>query len=68
LARALVRRSKIIILDEATASVDHATDERIQRALRSEFNESTLITIAHRLQTIMDYDKILLLDKGRVVE
>ena len=68
LARALVRRSKVIILDEATASVDHATDERIQQTLRSEFKESTLITIAHRLRTIMDYDKILVLDEGKVVE
>ena len=68
LARALVRRSKVIILDEATASVDHATDERIQQTLRSEFKESTLITIAHRLRTIMDYDKILVLDEGKVAE
>jgi ABC-type multidrug transport system fused ATPase/permease subunit len=68
LARALVRRSKVIILDEATASVDHATDERIQQTLRSEFKESTLITIAHRLRTIMDYDKVLVLDEGKVVE
>jgi ABC-type multidrug transport system fused ATPase/permease subunit len=63
-----VRRSKVIILDEATASVDHATDERIQQTLRSEFKESTLITIAHRLRTIMDYDKILVLDEGKVAE
>src|SRR5262245_637531 len=68
LARALVRQSKVIILDEATASVDHATDERIQQALGSEFKESTLITIAHRLRTIMDYDKVLVLDEGKVVE
>ena len=68
LARALVRRSKVIILDEATASVDHATDERIQHVLRSEFKDSTLITIAHRLRTIMDYDKILVLDEGKVAE
>lgn len=58
----------MIILDEATASVDHATDERIQHALRTEFQESTLITIAHRLRTIMDYDKILVLDEGKVAE
>jgi ABC-type multidrug transport system fused ATPase/permease subunit len=58
----------VIILDEATASVDHATDERIQQALRTEFKESTLITIAHRLRTIMDYDKILVLDEGKVIE
>lgn len=63
-----MRRSKVIILDEATASVDHATDERIQQTLRSEFKESTLITIAHRLRTIMDYDKILVLDEGKVAE
>jgi len=68
LARALVRRSKVIILDEATASVDHVTDEHIQQTLRSEFMESTLITIAHRLRTIMNYDKVLVLDEGRVVE
>lgn len=68
LARALVRRSKVIILDEATASVDQATDERIQKALRTEFKESTLITIAHRLRTIMDYDKVLVLDEGKVAE
>jgi energy-coupling factor transporter ATP-binding protein EcfA2 len=63
-----VRRSKVIILDEATASVDQATDERIQKALRTEFKESTLITIAHRLRTIMDYDKVLVLDEGKVAE
>jgi ABC-type multidrug transport system fused ATPase/permease subunit len=55
-------------LDEATAAVDRETDERIQRAIRSEFQESTLITIAHRLRTIMDYDRILVLDQGKVVE
>ena len=63
-----MRRSKVIILDEATASVDHATDERIQKTLRTEFKESTLITIAHRLRTIMDYDKILVLKEGKLVE
>jgi len=68
LARALVRRSKVIILDEATASVDQATDERVQKALRTEFKESTLITIAHRLRTIMDYDKVLVLNEGKVAE
>ena len=68
LARALVRRSKIIILDEPTASVDHDIDEHIQRTLRSEFKDSTVITIAHRLSTIMDYDRILVLEKGRIVE
>jgi ABC-type multidrug transport system fused ATPase/permease subunit len=58
----------LILLDKATAAVDRETDERIQRAIRSEFQESTLITIAHRLRTIMDYDRILVLDQGKVVK
>ena len=68
LARMLVRRSKVIILDEATASIDHVIDEHIQQTLRFEFMESTLIIIAHRLRTIMNYDKMLILDEDRVVE
>jgi len=68
LARALVRRSKVIIMDEATASVDRDTDDKIQATIRSEFGESTLITIAHRLRTVMDFDRILVLDSGRVAE
>lgn len=68
LARGLVRRSKVIILDEATASVDQTTEERVQQIIRSEFMESTLITISHRLRAIMEYDKVLVLDKGKIVE
>ncbi|ODQ52786.1 hypothetical protein SAICODRAFT_80947 [Saitoella complicata NRRL Y-17804] len=68
LARAIVRRSKLIILDEATASVDFATDAKIQLALRTEFKESTILTVAHRLRTIMDYDKVLVLEAGEVAE
>ncbi|KPI36996.1 ATP-dependent bile acid permease [Cyphellophora attinorum] len=64
LARALLKSPKILVMDEATASIDYATDTRIQSTLR-ELKEHTLITIAHRLQTIIDYDKILMLDKGR---
>lgn len=68
LARAMVRRSKVYIFDEATASVDHKTDAAIQEAIASEFNDSTLIIIAHRLQTIIKADRILVLDAGRAVE
>lgn len=52
----------------ATASVDFATDERIQTTIRNELGDSTLITVAHRLRTIMDYDRVLVLEEGRVVE
>ncbi|KAJ1822682.1 hypothetical protein LPJ56_000854 [Coemansia sp. RSA 2599] len=69
LARALVRQSRLIIMDEATASVDFATDSCIQRTIRGpEFAGSTLFCIAHRLRTVIDYDRVLVLDKGRVVE
>ncbi|OUM63265.1 hypothetical protein PIROE2DRAFT_43511 [Piromyces sp. E2] len=68
LARAMIRNSHILIMDEATASVDIETDTIIQRALRTKFNNSTVITIAHRLNTIIDYDKILVLSQGEVLE
>ncbi|KAJ2521958.1 hypothetical protein H4217_001050 [Coemansia sp. RSA 1939] len=69
LARAMIRRSRLIIMDEATASVDFDTDKRIQNTIRGpEFANSTLLCIAHRLRTIIDYDKVLVLDDGRVAE
>jgi len=68
LARALVRDTPITILDEATASVDFATDSRIQETIRTEFSEKTLLCIAHRLMTIISYDRILVMDNGSVAE
>ena len=68
LARAIVSRPKIMVLDEATSAVDMATDVLIQRSIREEFGDSTLLVIAHRLSTIADFDKILVMSEGRAVE
>ncbi|KAI0639291.1 multidrug resistance-associated ABC transporter [Trametes polyzona] len=68
MARALLRRSAIIILDEATSSIDFATDAKIQATIREEFGNSLLLTVAHRLRTVIDYDRLIVLDKGELVE
>jgi len=68
LARAIVSHPKIMVLDEATSAVDMETDALIQRSIRQEFTDSTLIVIAHRLSTIADFDKILVMGEGKVVE
>ncbi|XP_015788147.1 multidrug resistance-associated protein 4-like isoform X1 [Tetranychus urticae] len=68
LIRALLQRNKIMILDEATSNMDHQTDTLIQETIRAEFKDCTVLTVAHRLNTIIDMDKILLIDAGQVLE
>ncbi|XP_046392253.1 probable multidrug resistance-associated protein lethal(2)03659 [Ischnura elegans] len=68
LARAILRRNQILLLDEATANVDPKTDTLIQLTIREKFASCTVITVAHRLNTVIDYDKVLVLDEGRLVE
>ena len=68
LARAILRNSKILVLDEATANVDLQTDNFIQQKVRDKFKHSTVITIAHRLNTIADYDRVMVMEGGQVAE
>jgi ABC-type multidrug transport system fused ATPase/permease subunit len=68
LARAIISRPKVMVIDEGTSAVDMATDRKVQRLIHDEFQTSTLLVIAHRLSTVADFSRILVLDKGEVVE
>ncbi|KAJ7267907.1 hypothetical protein C8J57DRAFT_1228520 [Mycena rebaudengoi] len=68
LARILLRRRKIVVLDEASSSLDADTDTRIREIVRTDLSDSTVIAVAHRIQTILDFDLVLILDKGKLVE
>ncbi|XP_037233759.1 multidrug resistance-associated protein 1-like isoform X2 [Falco rusticolus] len=68
LARALLRKTKILVLDEATASVDMETDNLVQSTIKREFYNCTVLTVAHRLHTVMDSERVLVLDAGRILE
>ncbi|KAG9403119.1 hypothetical protein AC1031_006663 [Aphanomyces cochlioides] len=66
MARALLRQAKIVVMDEATAAIDTTTDQNLQRVIRKEFASSTVLTIAHRLDTVLDCDRILVFGHGRL--
>ncbi len=68
LARALLVESRVLVMDEATANVDMETDKLIQEVVRSAFKDFTILTIAHRIDTILDSDRIMVLDQGRLIE
>jgi ATP-binding cassette subfamily C (CFTR/MRP) protein 4 len=68
LARAILRKNRILVLDEPTANVDGYTDKLLQAAVSKSFTDSTIIAVAHRLDTVIDYDKILVLGSGKVLE
>ncbi|TKY64386.1 ABC transporter C family member 8 [Spatholobus suberectus] len=68
LGRVLLKRNRILVLDEATASIDPATDAILQRVIRQEFSECTVINVAHRVPTLIDSDMVMVLSYGKLVE
>jgi ABC-type multidrug transport system fused ATPase/permease subunit len=68
ICRAILRKNKVVVLDEATANIDIVTEKKIQKLINEEFTHSTVITIAHRLNTIMNSDKVLVLSHGEIAE
>ena len=68
ICRAILRKNRVVVLDEATANIDIVTEQKIQKLIEEEFNESTVITIAHRLNTIIKSDRVLVLANGKRLE
>lgn len=68
ICRAILRSSKVVILDEATANIDVITEQKIQELINTEFKDSSMITIAHRLNTIIASDKVMVLSFGKILE
>ncbi|CAK4657678.1 unnamed protein product, partial [Aphanomyces euteiches] len=68
MGRALLSESKVVVMDEATAAIDAETDAKLQKVIKTEFKDATVLTIAHRLDTVLDGDRIMVLDAGRIVQ
>lgn len=68
IARALIAKPRILLMDEATAHIDNKTDQIVQEILQTKFNESTILTIAHRLRTVIKYDRIMYIEEGSIGE